>query len=68
MTIDRVREVFGVSEFLQLPQGARVRVEIFAELFNEASENPTYEELVNLDAGKGYIPFFDDCKEKGILK
>ena len=69
MTADSVRELFGVFETIHIRKNITVNVEDFARLFADASENPTYDELVNIDIenGYGYKPFFDKCKEEGLL-
>ena len=51
-----------------LGAGRVVSVSKFTELFSGASDAPTYDELVAIDGGiMGYIPFFDRCKDEGIL-
>lgn len=67
MNTEDVERLFEVSGLVKLPSGSYVKTEVFAKLFREASSKPTYKELVRLDNDKGYIPFFDECKEQGIL-
>ena len=68
-----IRKIFATkislsNDVINLPGGATVPVKVFANLFKNASSNPTYEELVDLDGGKkGYLSFFDECKTEGIL-
>lgn len=63
-----VRNTFNVVDTIDLGNGNKISVEDFCELFKNA-KSVTYSELVNVENGKmGYIPFFDECKEQGILK
>lgn len=69
MNAEDVKKTFKVVEFIELPNGAFVSVETFADLFSSASSNPTYDELIGIDGGNlGYIPFFDQCKTDGMLE
>jgi hypothetical protein len=68
MTADNVCTVFGVTDTIKLNETSVVEVDVFAALFSAASESPTYDELVAIDGGiMGYKPFFDQCKENGLL-
>lgn len=71
MTMQDVINLFDLrdaDDLIVLPNKATVRAEVFAGLFKGAPTNLTYDELVAIDKGvMGYIPFFDDLKEKGIL-
>jgi len=72
MTIVQIRETFskkiiGVEEeeIILLPNAVTVELAVFVDLFENV--NPSYAELVQADEGKGYIPFFEQCKAEGIL-
>jgi len=67
MTKDDVQSIFNCNDILQITDSISVDTDVFTQLFADASVNPTHTELVALDNGKGYIPFFDKCKAEGIL-
>ena len=71
MTIDDVRRIFARyvgGDDLILSATNFVPIDSFVILFDSASSNSTYQELVDIDGGdKGYIPFFNKCKTDGIL-
>lgn len=69
MTVEDVQRIFRVTDLLILPNGSQVSVDFFANtLFKGAPSDPTYDDLVEIDGGRmGYISFFDQCKEQGIL-
>jgi len=55
-------------ERIDLGGGVTVDIDVFATLFTDAPANPTYAQLIAIDAGvMGYKPFFDQCKTEGIL-
>ena len=67
MTEEEVINLFGRS--FKLPDGSIGNAKSFSNLFSDVSSNPTYDELVNFDNGElGYIDFFDECKEKGLIE
>ena len=69
MTEEDVERVFKAEGIIFLSEREIVSVKAFSKLFNSASSNPNYEELVTIDGGRlGYITFFDKCKKEGILK
>ena len=69
MTNETVKAIFGVDDVILLANNTQVEVEVFAELFANVPENPTYQDFVDADGGRlGYIPFFDKCKAAGILE
>ena len=71
MTADNARNIFAKyllnDTYIDLGNGTIVEVETFAEKFSQAPENPMYNDLVELDAGMGYVRFFNICKADGIL-
>ena len=70
MTSDDVKRVFKIfdDDIIILPCTATVSINNFAIRFALAPSNPTYEDLMQIDAGeKGYKDFFDKCKADGIL-
>lgn len=71
MTSENVQTVFAtkiIGDIINLPNGSFVDVESFVILFADAPSDPTYNDLVEIDGGNlGYIPFFDQCKDDGLL-
>ena len=66
MTKEQAESIFGLT--IQLNPVCVVSAENFSEVFSEASGQPNYNELIQLDGGvKGYKDFFDKCKLEGIL-
>ena len=74
MTKDDVKLIFASkiqgdkdNGVISLPGGATVPIDFFANRFSSV-EIPTYDNFVAFDGGIiGYIPFFNECKQEGIL-
>jgi hypothetical protein len=71
MTINDVRITFNFAikgDALVLPDESVVDVEFFANLFKDAPANPTFADLMAVDAGVlGYAEHFNIWKDKGFL-
>ena len=68
LTEDKVKQMFLLDgDTIVLPNNAVVAVSKFAELFSQVGDNPSYDDFVAENKGKGYLSFFDSCKEKGLI-
>ena len=53
-------------QVIRLTSGNKVSINNFLEFFGGINNN--YEDLISAGEKKGYVPFFDELKEKGILE
>lgn len=71
MTEIDVRGIFASKikgDEIKLLGGSTVEVETFAGIFADAPSSPTYNDLMIIDTDtRGYKPFFDECKNEGVL-
>ena len=69
MDVDDAKKLFDTIDNIKTANGF-VTAEKFAELFSESSDNPSYQELINIDEQNnyGYKKFFDKCKEEGLIE
>ena len=55
------------GDSVKISENVAVNFDVFYNFFKEVESVSSYKDYINLDNGKGYIAFFDKCKEKGIL-
>ena len=77
VTVDDVKRIFEAKidkGMLKLPDGSFIDVTGFATIFASAPSDPTYDDLMIIDGyvddenpGKGYKPFFDQCRNDGLF-
>ncbi len=66
MTVDSVKNKFG--SVFNITNYSQCTADDFAEVFKNAPENPTYDDLMLIDNGVlGFKEFLDKCKIEGIL-
>ena len=62
---ENMSELINAEDSILVSDGVFVHIDKLVAFFS--SIEPTYDNLVNADQGKGYKPMFDRMKEKGII-